>query len=432
MVVAVALALGGAALVHVLNASLEHNRRSVAVSQAVDIANLAASGHLPAILASPNEDSTLSQVVDKNNQVVAASGNIIGEPPVAPFSEQPSVTHVTTLAADNGGPSLLIALGGRLGGRPVTVFSAVSLQATNAAMQTVIAGLVVGLPLLLALVAATTWVIVGRTLRPIELIRSEVAEITSQDLHRRVPQPVVDDEVGHLAATMNSMLDRLERSSEQQRRFVADASHELRSPLAAIRAELEVGLARGAATDWPATAADLLLDEARIEHLVSSLLVLARLEADRRPPLIQPVDLSSLVREHLQTTTKRDDVTVRADIVDGVHALIDAPQAHQVVTNLVDNAQRHARSQVIVTVAPHDHGTVSLVVADDGSGVAPSDRETVFERFTRLDECGAGLGLAIVRDIVFRHQGTVAFTDSVVGARVVVTLRSATAKQAVN
>ncbi|MGI8752157.1 MAG: sensor histidine kinase [Acidimicrobiales bacterium] len=371
--------------------------------------------------------------MDQHNRVVAASANVAGEPPVAPFvalGDQRLIHRVQTITATDGGPSLLVALGAQLGGHPVTVFSAVSLEATDAAVQTVIVGLAIGLPFLLILVAFTTRVIVGRALRPIELIRAEVAEITDHDLHRRVPHPAVEDEVARLARTMNSMLDRLETSSAQQRRFVADASHELRSPLAAIRTELEVGLARGAATDWPAAAGDLLLDEARMERLVTSLLVLARLEADHSPPTTDPVDVGTIVREDLRAREGLDGVAIRAEVTDGVRALISASQARQVVANLVDNAQRHARAEVVVTVAPADDGMAQLVVTDDGPGISPADRDVVFERFTRLDESrshdagGAGLGLAIVRDIVVRHQGRVAFTDGAVGARIVVALPS--------
>ena len=435
-VVAVALAAGGAMLVKVLTSSLEHNRQGVAVSQAVNVANLAASGHLPGVLASPNEDTTLSQVVDQHNGVVAASANIVGEPPVAPFvplGEQRLIYRMQTLTATDGGSSLLVAIGAQLGGHPVTVFSAVSLEATDAAVQTVILGLAIGLPFLLVLVAATTWVIVGRALRPIELIRAEVAEISDHDLHRRVPHPAVEDEVARLARTMNSMLDRLETSSEQQRRFVADASHELRSPLAAIRTELEVGLARGEDTDWPATAEEILLDEERMERLVTSLLALARLEADRRPPPNEQVDLGAVVHEVVRAREGLGPAAVRSEVADGVHALISPFQARQIVTNLVDNAQRHALREVFVTVLAGEDGMAQLVVTDDGPGVAPPDREIVFERFTRVDESrshdagGAGLGLAIVRDIVVRHHGRVAFTDGAIGARIVVTLPSSSA-----
>lgn len=433
VVVAMALAAGGAMLVSILTSSLEHNRQGIAVTQAVDIADLATTGQLPRVLASPNEDATLSQVVDEHNQVIAASANIAGQPPVAPFAPlggQRVVRHVQTLPWTDGGPSLLVALGGHLGGRPVNVFTAVSLEASDTAVQTVVLGLAIGLPFLLVLVAMTTWVIVGRALRPIDLIRAEVAEITDHDLHRRVPHPAVEDEVARLARTMNSMLDRLETSSEQQRRFVADASHELRSPLAAIRTELEVGLARGPATDWPATAGEILLDEARMERLVTSLLALARLEADHRPPTTEPVDLGTIVVDDVRARGSLNGVAVRCEVTEPVPALISAFQARQVVANLVDNAQRHARHEVVVTVAPGADGMAQLVVTDDGPGISPAEREVVFERFTRLDESrshdvgGAGLGLAIVRDIVARHQGHVAFTDGAVGARIVVALPS--------
>lgn len=433
VIVALAITSGAAALVSVLRTSLERNRENVAVAQAVNIAGLAASGHLPAVLASPNEETTLSQVVDQQNQVIAASANITGEAPVAPFSpagDRRSVRRVRALAVTDGGPSLLVALRSNLGDRPVTIFTAVSLDATDTAVQTVILGLALGLPVLLLLVGATTWVIVGRALRPIDAIRAEVAEITTHDLHRRVPDPAVDDEVGRLAQTMNSMLDRLERSAERQRRFVADASHELRSPLAAIRAHLEVGLARGAATDWPATANDILLDEARMERLVAALLVLARIEATPPNPSNETVDLAEIVTDDLRSRPGRPGVTVTAELAGGAHVGLTSAQARQVITNLVDNAQSHAHHEVIVSVARRDGPTVSLVVTDDGPGVAPGDRAMVFERFTRLDEArsggGAGLGLAIVRDIVVGQGGSVAFTDGAVGARVVVLLPAVT------
>ncbi len=431
VVVAIALAFGAFVLVRFLRGSLEQNRESVAAAQAVDIAGLAGSGRLPTTLGSPSEDTTLSQVVDQHNRVVAASANIDGEAPVGNFSPLGSshvVRHLQTMEATDGGPSLLYALGAELGGRPVTVFTAVSLDATDQAVRTVIVDLAFGLPLLLLLVAAMTWVIVGRALRPIDAIRAEVAEITNHDLHRRVPEPAVHDEVGRLAQTMNSMLERLEASSERQRRFVADASHELRSPLTAIRAALEVGLAQGNATDWSSTAADILLDEGRLERLVTELLVLARLEADRDPSPTESTDLAKIVTDDLRVRTERPGIVVRSEATGGTQARISTPRARQVVVNLVDNAQRHARREVVVTVVADGDGTVELVVTDDGPGIAPGDRQAVFERFTRLDEArsdnygGAGLGLAIVRDIVSRHHGSVAFTDAAIGARVVVVL----------
>ncbi len=168
-----------------------------------------------------------------------------------------------------------------------------------------------------------------------------------------------------------------------------------------------------------------------MERLVRSLLALARLEVDPRSDLSETVNLSELVTDELRRRPIRAGVAVRSDVTAGVHAIIADAQARQVVTNVVDNAERHANGQVVVTVrSDDDTESASLIVADDGPGVAPGEREVVFGRFTRLDESrndssgGAGLGLAIVRDIVVRNHGTVAFTDGAVGARVVVNLRS--------
>jgi len=430
-VVALALALAGVALVHVLRVSLQQNREGVAATQAADIAALASSGRLLPTLASPNEDATLSQVIDPGNQVLAASANVIGEPAVAPFAplgDRHAVRQVKHLPVSEGGPALVYLLGGHLGGRPVTILTVVSLDATEQAVQTVVVGLVIGLPLLLAVVGAMAWVIIGRALRPIDAIRAEVSEITNHDLHRRVPEPAVADEVGRLARTMNSMLERLEASSQRQRRFVADASHELRSPLSAIRTQLEVGVARGDATDWPTTAQEVLVDEARMERLVTNLLVLARLEVGGEGPAGETVDLGDVVRHDLAARVERRGVALRAEVASPARAAIGPEAARQIVTNLVDNAQRHARHHVVITVRTDDRVGVTLVVDDDGPGVDPSEREVIFERFARLDHArspsdgGAGLGLAIVRDVVVRHGGSVAFTDGATGARVVVVL----------
>ncbi len=430
-VVAVALALAGVALVHVLRVSLQQNRESAAATQAANIAALASSGRLLPTLASPNEDASLSQVIDPSNQVLAASANIIGEPAVAPFAplgDGHAVRQVKHLPVGEGGPALVYLLGGHLGGRPVTILTVVSLNATEQAVQTVVVGLAIGLPLLLAVVGAMAWVIVGRALRPIDAIRAEVSEITNHDLHRRVPEPAVADEVGRLARTMNSMLERLEASSQRQRRFVADASHELRSPLSAIRTQLEVGVARGDATDWPTTAQEVLVDEGRMERLVKNLLVLARLEVSGEAEESETVDLGEVVRHDLAARVERRGVALRAEVASPARATIGPEAARQIVTNLVDNAQRHARHHVVITVRTDDRVGVTLVVDDDGPGVDPSEREVIFERFARLDQArsprdgGAGLGLAIVRDVVVRHGGSVAFTDGATGARVVVAL----------
>lgn len=296
-------------------------------------------------------------------------------------------------------------------------------------------GLWVGLPALVALVALAAWRLVGRALRPVEAIRAQVDEISGTTIHRRVPEPGSGDEIGRLARTMNAMLGRLEAASTQQRRFVSDASHELRSPVAGIRADLEVALAEGGAADWPGVARAVLAEESRLEGLLADLLILASGDEEARPPAGGPVDLAAVAREVAERPRR-----VPVDLVPvGAGPLPVAgsgAELGRVVTNLVDNAARHARARVEVTVGrvpgPGEPTCWRLAVDDDGPGVPAGERERVFERFTRLDDArardagGAGLGLAVVRSIVGRHRGAAWVEDGPLGgARFVVELPAA-------
>ncbi|MHB1928717.1 MAG: sensor histidine kinase [Acidimicrobiales bacterium] len=426
LTVAAALGLGGFLLVGQFAGSLRHNQETAAVSRAEDIAALASSGHLPAMLALPGQDATFAQVVGRSGTVVAASTNIAGEPPIGP---PPSGRRQLTVRTVRG---VLVGQDGRYGlvslaAGAVTVYAGYSLAATDFAVADLELALAVGLPVLLAVVAAVCWYIVGRALRPIDAIRGEVAEITSRHLDRRVPAPKTGDELDRLAQTMNAMLDRLETASERQRAFVADASHELRSPLTALRVQLEVGLSGGASTDWTTTAIDALAEEQRLERLVTDLLALARLEADPDRPRAATADIAAVVVADLQGRSGPPAVSVDVPPGKPATASIGADLARRIVANLVDNARRHASSGVAVVVEESE-GWIELTVSDDGPGVPAADRERVFERFTRLDDArtgdggGAGLGLAIVREIVDRHGGTVRFVPVERGALVRVRL----------
>jgi signal transduction histidine kinase len=308
----------------------------------------------------------------------------------------------------------------------VTVVAERSLEEVDRTVDSVTRVLIVGVPLLVGLVAALTWWLAGRALRPVEAIRAEAAAITASTIHRRVPEPDTDDEVGRLARTMNSMLDRLEESSRQQRRFVSDASHELRSPLASIRTQLEVALRRDDA-DWPAVAAKVLEEDRRLDEAVTELLELARAEeGEAKEPT--DVDLDEVVLEETGRTYRVpiDTHRVSAGRVRGSGA-----QLARLVRNLLDNAARHARGHVAVSVEARD-GEVVLTVDDDGPGIPADERARVFDRFTRLDEGrardagGVGLGLPVVRAVVERHAGTVTVEDAPIGgARFVVTLPAA-------
>ena len=262
--------------------------------------------------------------------------------------------------------------------------------------------------------------------RPVERMREEVDEVTASRLDRRVAGAGSGDELGRLANTMNRMLDRLDESQRSQRRFISDASHELKSPLASLRQYAEV------ARSYPdrMTAAELaeaIEDEGgRLERIVRGMLVLARADEGSLRRGDDAVDLDDLVLPELQRLRASTELQVEASI-DPVRVRGDAGMLAQVVRNLVDNAARHAHSRVVLTLTPNG----ILTVEDDGSGIPESERERVFERFVRLDEArgrdagGSGLGLAIVREIVTAHGGTVsADRSSLGGARFTVALPS--------
>ncbi|MBT3163610.1 two-component sensor histidine kinase [Streptomyces sp. Vc74B-19] len=283
----------------------------------------------------------------------------------------------------------------------LTVHAGAPLAAEHSAVDTALTAMLIGFPLLLGVVAAVTWLVTGRALRPVEGIRRELAAITaSEDLRRRVPEPATHDEVARLARTTNATLTALEASVERQRRFVADASHELRSPIASLRTQLEVAAAHPELLDLDGAVEDTL----RLQNLAADLLLLARLDAGERPAGTR-VDLAALAREG---AAGRPGVTVDAESAE----VSGSPgQLGRVLGNLLDNAARHARARVTVTVRREGAWAV-LGVADDGEGVAEADRERIFERFVRLDAArsrddgGAGLGLAIARDVAVRHGGT--------------------------
>jgi signal transduction histidine kinase len=285
-------------------------------------------------------------------------------------------------------------------------------------------------PILVALVALAAWYFTGRALRPVEAIRLQAESISGSTIHRRVPEPATDDEVGRLARTMNAMLGRLDQSSQRQRQFVSDASHELRSPLASIRTNVEVALRNPDRTDWNAVAGRVLAEDERMEATVSELLDLARLdELPEGTPIasLPEVDLDELVHDE---TMHDHRVLINTTRVSAGRVHGRREQLARVVRNLLDNADRHARTMVAIELHnDSDTGAVELTVDDDGPGIPVEDRERVFDRFTRLDDGrardagGLGIGLSMVKAIVEQHGGTVSVGDAPIGgARVTVSL----------
>jgi signal transduction histidine kinase len=429
VVVAVALAAGAVILLLSLQNSLVRSGDATAVAKARDLAAVVDSEGVPSTVTAPGEDDVV-QVVDAEGRVVAASDNARGWPPIASFRPDGAVPEVETAydVADGSDLENYRVWGVRAGTDelPVVVYVGTSLEAVSEATARLRATLAVGLPVMVALLAFSTWLMVGRTLRPVEGIRSEVSEIEAMALDRRVPVPPTDDEISRLAETMNAMLDRLEAASRRQREFVADASHELHGPLAAFRTQLEVALEHPRDADWEAIAVELLADSDRMERIVGDLLYLARTDALPPEPSPTLVDLDDIVLDEVNRLRSHVRVPIDTSRVSAAPVRGSREELRRLIRNLLDNAVRHARSSVRVELATAGDQVV-LAVEDDGPGVPSEERQRIFERFVRLDAArspdgGTGLGLAIVHAITVRHSGQVSLEPSAAGARLVVRL----------
>jgi signal transduction histidine kinase len=327
----------------------------------------------------------------------------------APY-DMPSLLRVTAVAADGG--DLVIA--------------AVSYGSAGNSLLVVAKALAFGTPLLFILFTGATWLVVGSTLRPVAELRRGASRITATGIPHDLPVPEARDEVRLLALTLNDMLLRLAAAGQRQRDLVSDTAHELRSPIASIRAQLEVALDHPESQDWAETAAGVLTDTLRLSRLAEDLLMLARLDESggriRGAATLDLAALSATVAERYAGAR----VAVVVPVADGVLVTGDRDGLDRLLVNLMDNAVRYARSQVTVAVhvQPGDQCVV-LAVTDDGPGIPAADAERAFGRFTRLDAArsrdgedpgGAGLGLAIVRATARAHGGTVwlepAFPDS--------------------
>jgi signal transduction histidine kinase len=406
-----ALLVGAGLLLVTLDQALHATGDDLARGRVQDLGTLARQGSLPPTLADIGGEG-VGQVFTRDGTVLADSPNITGTGPItsSATSTRPVMRVLHGAPDDNQTEDYRVWTARVDTARgPVTVVAGASMESVGEASRTLRRDLLVGVPLLLLLVAAGTWLVIGRTLRPVEDIRREVASISDDELGRRVPVPGSGDEVSRLARTMNQMLDRLEDGSRRQHEFVADASHELQSPLTAMRTQLEVGLADGR-HEWSATARRLLRDTGEMERLVRDLLFLARTSdggAVRRSGLL---DLDDLVLEEAARVRGTTTVRISTSEVSAAPVHGSADELRRLVRNVLENAVRHARSDVRVRLCAEPDG-VRLEVSDDGPGIPPDERERVFDRFVALHEArtrgtGSGLGLAIARQVADRHGGS--------------------------
>jgi signal transduction histidine kinase len=400
---------------------------------ATQIAQSAGDGTWPRILAPSSLDpNTQAQVIAPDGSVLAATRTLAGLPAVyllPPGSDVP----VRQKAADGlvPGEVRVVALPTTVRHRRVTIITSTSTGLLSQVNSGFARNLIIALPVILIAAAAAIWLVVGWALRPVERICRAVTGITSAGLSRRIPEPGTSDEIDHLAKTMNDMLSRLDDSAGRQQRFVADASHELRSPLAAIRTTLEVGLAHPDQAPWPVIADRAVRQSARLEDLIRQLLLLAKADERQLTARRQPVDLAQLLRE-IRASIHTDRVGLDLHLDPDVVAVGNPDHLERLFRNVIDNALRFARTRVIIRAATAAT-TVRAEILDDGPGIPVAERERVFDRFVRLSSSrdrssgSTGLGLAIAREIATAHNGHITVADSAgEGARIVITLPRAT------
>jgi signal transduction histidine kinase len=465
---AVALAAVAILLISVLGVTLDRGLDNSARQTAREVAALVDANRLPNPV--PVAAGTaVVQVIDAQGRIVAASAGADRLVPLLPMPRAEAAARTQTGVPLDGRPYGLpesLRVAAVPGRRGEIVIAAVSYDAVNDTLVTVAHALLLGTPALLLLMVWVSWLITGSTLRPITALRRGAEQVTATGVPRGLPVPEAHDEVHSLAVTLNDMLSRLEAAQQRQRRFVSDTAHELRSPIASIRAQLEVALDHPGSQEWEQTARDVLADTMRLSRLAEDLLALARLEerggrargADRDAPgsgasgalpgpdggepdavgagpgadgpgAGGPVELADLVTG-TASRYGQARVPVSASAPEPCPVAGDGEALRRMLVNLIDNAVRYAGNQVTVAARPVD-GSVLLTVTDDGPGIAASDTERAFERFTTLDGArarrdgdvsGAGLGLAIVRATARAHGGAVWLEDARPGLRATVRL----------
>jgi signal transduction histidine kinase len=382
-----------------------------------------------------DEDDDIAQLIADDGRVIAASPN--AKDLQALIWPEPSEPVEVTSPFDK---KPMIAVAHRINGSNSYVLVGRSLEERDEAVRLFWLFVLIGLPSLWFAIGLLTWILVGRALRPVDSIRRAVDEISSLALHVRVPVPPGDDEIARLTRTMNRMLERLEGAHAQQRRFVSDASHELRSPVAAIRQFAEVASLHPERTDLAEFSRAVLSESIRVQNLVEDLLLLARLDEDRTLLVKTALDLDDLVFEEAKRLREATSVRIDSASVGAGRATGDARALERVLRNLGENAVRHAKALVSFALSTQG-GWVELIVDDDGKGIPDAERQRVLERFVRLDDArnrdagGSGLGLAIVHEVVAAHGGSIRVEDSPLGgARIRLRLPAAdeTAQPAAN
>jgi signal transduction histidine kinase len=421
VVVLLALLAGGSGLVYILQLNLEGSASSTASSRAAEVGDLIRSEgpeRASETLVEESRSGQFVQIVGPDSRVIGSSNRLVSSQLLTTARPPAGTTVVAKQDIDylgEGGDWMVVSRGVSAGPEVYVVNVAIPVRVQRETVQTVAAFLLAATPLLLAAVAGAVWLLVGRALRSVERIRTEVASIDAPRLAQRVEVPGTRDEIAALATTMNVMLDRLEVSQRAQRAFVSDASHELRSPLATLTTAAELATAADEATRTRLLAT-ISVELSRLRGLVENLMTLARADARDLISAREEVDLDDLVDQEVRRlrATSRHQVLAH---LEPLRVVGDGQRLEQALRNLVDNADRHAGSAVRLDLHREEAEAV-IWVDNDGPTIAPEDRERVFERFVRLDESrsadagGSGLGLPIARTTVAAHGGQVVVEDA--------------------
>ncbi|MEM7337362.1 MAG: ATP-binding protein [Actinomycetota bacterium] len=427
VVVAVALTIGELGLVYLLQSSLSANLDDTLKAQARDRAALIDQGTAPEALVEPLQEEAFVWIATPDGELVSSSGSLL--PRGNPLPPDLNGLSNLTLVVEERKPNefeveekkLRMAAATTADGQLVVVTGA-DTEVITETMRAVATSSAVVVPVVVLISGLLGWWVTGRALAPVERIRRETDAITGAHLGTRVEVPGTGDEIEQLAVTMNGMLDRLDAHASAQRQFTADASHELKSPVANVRAMLET--ANLDDEQWPVLQRRLTGETDRLRELIDNLLFLAtHADGQGARPEVRTVHLDDIVFDEAEMVTATDRATVRFDAIEPASMPGRAHDLRRMVRNLLDNAARYGDT---VSIRCRPLGSeVVLEVGDDGPGIPEAERERVFERFSRLDEArdreagGSGLGLAIVRQIATDHDGTVVIGDSALGGALV-------------
>jgi signal transduction histidine kinase len=423
VVVTFSMLVGGAFLLLVLQSSLVSAAWNDLAVRANDVARLLQEEGIEetrSTLAEDRNSAAQVQIVDEANRVVGWSIRGLRSSPMSTLRPAPGRTMTEELSrvpALGGDDEILVsARGAELHGKRYVILVAAPLEVQTDTLRTVGLLLLAATPLLVALVAVAVWILVGRSLKTVERIRRQVAEIDGRRLHERVEVPPTGDEIAALASTMNQMLDKLEQSDNLHRAFFSDASHELRSPLSTLVTTAEVASLDESGRTWLDMQQTVLNESSRMQSLVEDLLTLAKVDSHQLQLDVQDVDLEDVLDAEIKRLRTVSSLQINAEL-QPTRVRGDERRLMQVFRNLMDNAARHAKSTIMVGMERRP-GELVVSVDNDGEIISEEDRNRVFERFARLDASrssdggGSGLGLAITREIMVAHGGTVLAAES--------------------